>query len=164
MKKRLILILCLGLFLLSGCVKKQSEKEYIGILSAMDNEVRLLLSETEVDHVDTLGGVEYHVGTLSGKDVVIARAGVGKVLAASGAAAMLDKYPISALIFTGIAGGVGEETAVLDIVIGDELVQHDFGNMTNDGFQWTPPFNSGGSGFYECDERLIKPLMKRRKK
>ena len=132
----------------------RSPESRIGIISAMENEVKLLLSQAEIDRIDTIGGVDFHVGTLCGRDVVIAKAGIGKVLSASGASAMLSRFPVSFLIFTGIAGGVGEETHVLDVTIATELVQHDYGMQTRDGFVWTPS-RSGVEGYYFCDEDLV---------
>lgn len=80
------LILAISIGTLCACsINKNSakEKSYTGIISAMDNEIQLLLNEAEIDHVDTIGNVEFHVGKLNGKPVVITRAGIGKVLAAS---------------------------------------------------------------------------------
>ena len=71
--------------LLCGCAKGAEEpKEYIGIISAMDNEIDLLLKEAEIDRVDTVADVKYHVGSLHGQPVVITRSGIGKIRAASG--------------------------------------------------------------------------------
>ena len=125
----------------------------IGIISAMHNEVDLLLQETDIDHTDSIGGMDFNVGFLCGKPVVIARAGVGKILSAAGAAAMLNNYNISEVIFTGIAGGVGDETKVLDVVVTTRLVQHDFGEIRNEGFAWTKGYD-GTDGYYSCDEKL----------
>ena len=155
--KKLLAIL-LGLCLCLSCAfaeETTANKGTIGIISAMENEVKLLLAEAEIDHVDKVGGVEYHIGTLCGKDVVIAQAGIGKILSAAGTATMLNRYPISALIFTGIAGGVGDETQVLDMVIGTKLVQHDYGDQTQDGFEWSSSYNDA-EGYYYCDEELVR--------
>ena len=138
MKK--ILTALLAVCILTGCASQpassQDEKR-IGILSSIYIEMSLLLEEAEIDHVDTYGGIEFHVGTLHGKPVVIMNPGHGKVMAASSLTAMLNNYQISEVIFTGIAGAVGDETQVLDVVIGDRLVQHDRGTITNEGFVWT---------------------------
>ena len=83
----------------------------------MDNEISVLLDEATIERVDTIGGVEYHVGTLRGKDVVITRAGIGKVRASSGITSLFNKYNISKVLFTGIAGGVKDELQVMDEVI-----------------------------------------------
>lgn len=159
MKKWIILLLCLCLCLPAACAEQApeapDESGMIGIISAMDNEIKLLLSHAEIDHVDTIGGVELHVGTLCGKKVVIAKAGIGKVLAASCTSIMLSHYPVTALVFTGIAGGVGDETQVLDIVIATKTVQHDFGQHTNEGFEWQAP-EGREDGYYTCDPDLVE--------
>ena len=157
LKKVLSILLCLCLFLPgAACAEQQEAGGRIGIISAMENEVELLLSEAVTDHVDTIGGVEFHVGTLCGQDVVIARAGIGKVLAAAGAATMLSHYPVSSLIFTGIAGGVGDETKLLDMVIATELVQHDYGSQSQAGFRWNAPYIGSGTGYSFSDETLVE--------
>ncbi len=126
----------------------------IGIISAMDTEIDLLLLNADIDHEDQVGGIVFHVGTLCGKDVVIVKAGIGKVLSAAGTAALFNRYDISSLIFTGVAGGVGDATKVLDMVIATDLVQHDFGRITDEGFVWSAPYDAE-SGFYTCDETLV---------
>lgn len=139
-------------------VGTSAEPGLIGILSAMDSEISLLLDEAEIDSVETVGGVDYHLGTLRGVSVVIARSGIGKVLAAAGMTAMLNRYPVTAVIFTGIAGGVGDETQVLDEVIATRLVQHDYGVITGDGFQWAPASTQteiGEDGYFPCDPALV---------
>ena len=144
------------LFLLACHVSLAEESApYIGIISAMQNEIDLLLSEAEIDHIDTFGGMDFNVGTLSGKPVVIAQAGIGKILSAAGTTAMLNRYPISSVLFTGIAGGVGDDTKVLDVVIATKLVQHDYGQITNDGFEWSEGYD-GEEGYYPCDAGLVK--------
>ena len=144
------------LFLLACHVGLAEESApYIGIISAMQNEIDLLLSEAEIDHIDTFGGVDFNVSTLSGKPVVIAQAGIGKILSAAGTTAMLNRYPISSVLFTGIAGGVGDDTKVLDVVIATKLVQHDYGQITNDGFEWSEGYD-GEEGYYPCDAGLVK--------
>ena len=120
----------------------------------MQNEVDLLLSQAEIERIDTVGKVDYHIGTLCGRQVVIAKAGVGKVLAASGMTAMLNRYPVTEVIFTGVAGGVGDETHVLDEVIATRLIQHDYGQITADGFEWFDGTN-GEADYCDCDPDLV---------
>ena len=166
----IVLSVVLALSLLTGCSSKKEETvpaeeatSYIGIISAIESEMDMLLGEAEIERTDTIGGVEYHVGKLCGKDVVIVKSGIGKILSASCTATMLNNYDISAVYFTGIAGGVGDETKVLDEVVATSLVQHDYGNITNDGFVWTAGTEGapgeerkeGENGYYPCDESLV---------
>lgn len=150
-----VLVLSFGSFA-SGETSPDSpaQSKYIGIISAMQNEVDLLLSQADIERIDTVGKVDFHVGTLCGRQVVIAKAGVGKVLAASGMTAMLNRYPVTQVIFTGVAGGVGDETRVLDEVVATRLIQHDFGQITADGFEWFAGTN-GEADYCDCDPDLI---------
>lgn len=163
MRKKLsvLFLVCamLSLFI-CGCAQKNDDPvEYIGIISAMDNEIDLLLKEAVIDRVDTIANVEYHIGSLRGQPIVITRAGIGKIRAASCVTAMLIKYPISNVIFTGIAGGVADETQVLDEVIASRLVEHDYGVLSNDGFEWRsgdPGFGGEPGVYYDCDPQLVQ--------
>ena len=133
-----------------------SKKHTVGIISALDAEIELLLEKARISHIDHYGEMDFHVGKLCGQDVVIVKAGVGKVRAAGGAATLLDRYQPSEVIFTGIAGGVGDETKVLDVVVGTDLVQHDYGMMTDDGFVWSMLHDDDGTlGYYYCDPGLV---------
>lgn len=163
MRKKLPVLLLISVMLsvfICGCTRKTEEPtEYIGIISAMDNEINLLLKEAEIDRVDTIADVEYHIGSLHGQPVIITRAGIGKIRAASGITAMLNKYPISKIIFTGIAGAAADGTEVLDEVVATRLVEHDYGILSNDGFEW----RSGDPGvgdeeglYYDCDSQLVQ--------
>ena len=127
----------------------------IGIITAMSNELSLLKESAEIAETRTIGGVDYNIGTLEGKDVVLVQAGIGKILAAAGAATLINEFDVSSIIFTGIAGGVGDETEVLDIVISDDLVVHDYGDITNDGFVWEAVSGSDENGRIPADSALI---------
>ena len=146
-----------------GCTKKgkheAAKKEYIGIISAMDNEIEKLLAETDIERVDSYGDEKYYVGTLRGKPVIITKSGIGKVRASSGATVLLNKYDISSVIFTGIAGGVADETKVLDEVVATALVEHDYGILSDDGFIWRsgdPGFGNQTGEYYYCDKDLVE--------
>ena len=159
MRKLTAVLLVLALVLSLACVcaaeGADTPESMIGIISAMQNEVDLLLSKAEIERVDTVGGADFHIGTLRGHPAVIVQGGVGKVLAASCITAMLNRYPVSSVIFTGVAGGVRDETKVLDMVIATRLIQHDFGQYTANGFEWFPGTN-GEADFRECDPELVE--------
>ena len=114
----------------------QADSAPLGIISAMDVELAALVDAAQVEREDTIAGNTFYVGTLSGVDVVLVKAGIGKVLAASCAETLIDTYQVGGIVFTGIAGGVGDDVDVMDMVIGTALVQHDYGTETNDGFVW----------------------------
>ncbi len=151
-----LVLLCLAAVLPCHAAKASGEEESrIGIISAMEIELNLLLKNAEIDHVDTVGGTDYYVGKLLGRPVVLVQAGMGKTLASAGTATMLNRYKIEKVIFTGVAGGVGDKTRVMDVVIGTRLLHHDFGQLTNDGFVWGM-IDPGEKGYYDCDPKLVE--------
>ena len=158
MKNKLLALLALPILALAACNKANERKEYIGIISAMDIEINLLLKEAKIDEQKEVGGVKYYVGTLKDKPVAISRAGVGKVRASSGVTSLLNSYNISKVIFTGVAGGLRDEEDVLDEVIATCVIEHDYGFITNDGFEWGggDPGKKEPGEYHYCDESLVK--------
>lgn len=98
----------------------------LGIIGAMDSEVAALIAALEDPAAHTVGGVTVHTGTLRGRAVAIAKCGIGKVCAALCAQLLIDRFAVTAMVNTGVAGGLGEGLAVGDLVIADAAVQHDF--------------------------------------
>ena len=97
----------------------------IGIIGAMEAEVRELISRLQSVTTETVSGIEFNIGDLYGKRVVIAKCGVGKVFAAICAEAMIIKYAPALIVNTGVGGAIDRSLKPLDIVVADKLVQHD---------------------------------------
>ena len=97
----------------------------IGILVAMPPEVESILSALTDKQAHPMSGTTYYTGKLCGKDVVVAKCGVGKVCAAVCAQTMILHFGASALINTGVAGALDPVLSICDIVIATDLVQHD---------------------------------------
>ncbi|OWR29626.1 5'-methylthioadenosine/S-adenosylhomocysteine nucleosidase [Saccharibacillus sp. O23] len=97
----------------------------IALMGAMDEEIKLLLDETEEASSRTVAGIAYTKGRFRGHDVVICRCGIGKVNAAAAAQILISEFGAQALIFTGVAGALDPELEVGDIVVSSESLQHD---------------------------------------
>ena len=97
----------------------------IGIIGAMQVEIDGLVAAMTETETHTVSGVKFTTGKLCGKDVVVCVCGVGKVFAAIAAEAMILKFGVSALLNTGVAGGLLPELEVGDVVLADHVVQHD---------------------------------------
>ena len=92
----------------------------IGIMGAMPDEVEQLCAKLENVTVEPYGGVEYHKGTLAGKEVVVCCAGMGKANAAATTQVLITKFGAEKIIFSGIAGNMTSK-----IVIGKTVLYHD---------------------------------------
>ena len=100
-------------------------KADIGIIGALNDEVREIIGRLENRVTETVGSVEFNLGELYNKKVVIARCGVGKVFAAICAEAMIIKYSPKLIVNSGVGGALDKSLRPLDIVFADKLVQHD---------------------------------------
>lgn len=72
----------------------------------------------------TIKGVEFWRGTTDGKDVVIFRTGVSLVNAAYQLQLALDHFPITHILFAGVAGGTDPTLQVGDVVIPARWAYH----------------------------------------
>ena len=97
----------------------------IGIIGAMEPEVRGLIAKLEGASCETVSGISIYTGTLLGKRVAIAKCGIGKVFAAVCAEVMILKYSPSLIVNTGVGGALSGGLTTGDIVIARDLVQHD---------------------------------------
>lgn len=97
----------------------------IAIVSAMHAELHALLPLVQGARIEERAGRRCHIGRIDGHDVVLVLSGIGKVAAATTAAVLLDGMDVSALLLTGVAGGLGAGVRVGDIVVATTLLQHD---------------------------------------
>ena len=57
--------------------------------------------------------------------MVLALSKIGKVAAATTAAALMERFGAQRMVFVGVAGGLGAGVAVGDVVVGQFFLQHD---------------------------------------
>lgn len=97
----------------------------IGILGAMECEVEGLIAKLLEPQRISDGNFTWYRGELSGRQVVIGKCGVGKVLAAASTQRLIDTFSPTALICTGVAGALDPELEIGDVVVSLDCVQHD---------------------------------------
>ena len=84
------------------------QNKMIGIIGAMEMETEGLRAVMTAAVTETISGIRFTKGLLEGHPAVVATCGVGKVAAAMCAEAMILRYGVSALLNTGVAGGLAE--------------------------------------------------------
>jgi len=99
--------------------------QVVGLIGAMDEEIKLLLEGMEERTTVVKAGIEFHRGRVSGKTAVVCKSGVGKVNAAVTSQILVDTFGVSRILFTGVAGALHPELNIGDIVISSECMQHD---------------------------------------
>lgn len=98
----------------------------IGIIVAMQKELALILPLLSGQATVARGAITFHTGRIGANEVAVMQCGIGKVNAAVGAVSLIDAFGPELVINTGVAAGAGDEVAVMDVVIADRLVHHDF--------------------------------------
>lgn len=101
------------------------KQEVIGIIGAMDAEVRGIESVMNKMKRTNIGGSDIVAGTVHGRSVALMQSGIGKVNAAFAAQLLIREFGVSRLYMTGIAGGIGGKLHTLDLLVPDLFVQYD---------------------------------------
>ena len=112
-----------------GCTESgrrgRAAKIDLGVIGSMDCEVSLLLRSLDGLREEKAGLVTFYTGRLNGARTVVAKAGEGKVNAASCAAAMAVRYSPRVIVNTGCAGALDRSLRVNDTVVATEAVEYD---------------------------------------
>lgn len=97
----------------------------LGIISALHEEQAGLVEAMQTPSRDVVAGREVYLGKLWEIDAVCVLSRIGKVAAAMTATLLVEKYGVTHILFTGVAGAGQAEVQVGDLVVADTLVQHD---------------------------------------
>lgn len=97
----------------------------LGIISALQEEQAGLIAQMSDVQTTTRGMRNYVHGKLWEIDCVCVLSRLGKVASAATAATLIERFDVSHVVFTGVAGSADQRVKIGDIVIADNLVQHD---------------------------------------
>lgn len=126
------------------------------ILSALPEEQSGLLAALQHPERTAHTGRTFWQGTLHGQRVVLALSGIGKVAAATTTTALIERFGAQRIVFTGVAGGVGDGVQVGDVVVAQDYVQHDM-NASPLFERWRVPGYAGVR--LPCDPSLTALLL-----
>ncbi len=119
----------------------------IGLLTAIPQERAAVDALMENRSVET----EFLLGDIGATPVCLGMTGIGKVNASISATRMCERIGPSALVFTGVAGGLDPSLDIGDVVIGEALIQHDAGVLGDDGIA---TYQAGHIPFYNPTDQL----------
>jgi len=167
MRHKVGAVVCVSvILLLSSCsspvqgTRQVSSEPITAILGAFEREITLLEDELTDTQEQRIEGIKFVSGKLSGKRVVIAFTGIGKVNAAMTTTLLIEHFQPNKVIFTGIAGAVNQQLQPGDIVIAEKTAHHDMGTIWPEGLfhkgvknrmdGWENPV------FFDADELLLR--------
>ncbi|WP_288480331.1 5'-methylthioadenosine/adenosylhomocysteine nucleosidase [uncultured Clostridium sp.] len=126
----------------------------IGIISAMSEELEILLNDMEIEEKTHKANMTFHKGKVWGKDVVAVVSGIGKVNAAVCTQILISEYKVNSVINVGVAGGIGKDIYPGDVVVAENLVQHDMDTTVfGDAHGQIPRLDTFD---FTCDKELVR--------
>jgi adenosylhomocysteine nucleosidase len=132
---------------------EENNMNIVGIIGAMEEEVASLKQEMEITEVKNYASLDFYIGKMNNKDVVVVRCGIGKVNAAICTQLLIDKFNVTMIINTGVAGAVSSKLDIGDIVISSDAIQHDM-DATGFGYK-LGEIPRMKESIFKADENLI---------
>lgn len=141
-------VMAFGLLVLSmasvaaSAAERLDDRPRVAVVSAFPPEWVALQADLADRAEHVVNGRQFITGKLAGKDVVLFLSGVSMVNAAMTTQSALDRFVVTSVVFSGIAGGVDPALSIGDVVIADrwgEYLEAVFARKVGDGYE-IPPF------------------------
>ena len=97
----------------------------IGIIGAMDEEIYELKRIIDVKEEKKIYDVDFYIGTLNNKEVILVKSKIGKVASSFVTTLLINNFDIDYIINIGTCGAVNSKLKYLDIVVASKLIYHD---------------------------------------
>ena len=136
-----LVLTLLALLVSPALAQRLDETPRVAVISAFPPEIGALNAATKDQKTFDVRGVKFTTGQMEGKPVVVFLSGVSMVNAAMTTQMALDRFNITRIVFSGIAGGVDEGLDIGDVVVADRWAQNlesAFARETDKGFEVSP--------------------------
>tara|TARA_B100001094_G_scaffold105383_1_gene101552 strand:+ start:7852 stop:8565 length:714 start_codon:yes stop_codon:yes gene_type:complete len=102
----------------------------VGVISAIPEEYSKLRWDSE-PRTETIINKIFQFGTMNDVKVIAAECGIGKVNASMTTSLLLGHFGCDSIIFSGVAGGLNPKYNIGDVLVAEQLIQHDYGAIVN---------------------------------
>lgn len=126
----------------------------VGILCACEKEVEPYITNLSNKSTTEYAMHTFYTGKINDVDIVAVFSGCGKINAAITAQQLIDIYKVNTIIFSGIGGGMTEETKVFDTVV---CTASDFRDTDNEIYSDFPIMEKP---IFSSDEHLCEIAKK----
>ncbi len=97
----------------------------IGLIVAMQKELQLFADKLENCKKTNVNHLEFYCGKLENHQIYLIQSGIGKVCAAIACVEMIKNFNPDYIINLGVAGGIGKNIGVMDVVVAKNIAYHD---------------------------------------
>ena len=101
----------------------------IGIICAIPNELRYF--NFAENPIQKIGERTFYKGFHDKHELILVQSGLGKVNAAVVSTLLIEKFECELLLFSGVAGGIDPGIEIGEVIIGESLIQYDYGTLKN---------------------------------
>lgn len=126
-----------------------------GIICAMEEEIKELRAQLTNANEENIANMIFYSGQINDHEVVLVRAGIGKVQAGVTTAFLIENFKVDAVINSGSAGGIGTGLAVGDLVLSTGAAYHDASATV---FGYKPGQLPQQPQIFEADQELLQAV------
>lgn len=121
----LVLFLCWAWFGASAHASiRLDNTPRVAVISAFEPELVILRNNLQQTRSHSINGVEFITGTLRDKPVVLFLSGISMTNATMNTQLVLDRFKITHVIFSGVAGGVNPQLHIGDVTVVERWGQY----------------------------------------
>lgn len=122
----------------------------IGIIGPSEDEIMPFLDELSTEKLEEHAMLKFYISKYENRDIVALYCGVCKVNAAIAAQILIDKFQVTHIIVTGVAGAIDKNLNIGDTVISTEVAYHDVAEeILTEYHPWMK------SIYFESDKKLL---------
>jgi adenosylhomocysteine nucleosidase len=125
----LLSFLCVSAWLRADTTPDVKPEPLIAILNAYPPEMEAMIKSFDLNGPaftnEVVRGFRFYRGTLDGQNVLVVETGMSPVNAAMALQIALIQYPVTHVLFAGVAGGTDPTLEVGDVVIPERWAYHD---------------------------------------
>lgn len=121
------------------------------VMTAFPPEWDALVHSVKKPRQYRINGLTFLTGTMEGRPVVLMQSGVSMVNAAMNTQLVLDRFTVSRIVFSGIAGGVDPDLTIGDVVVPADWAQYlevSFARRAGDRWVTPEPVDEGAPPNY----------------
>ncbi|MBC5629425.1 5'-methylthioadenosine/adenosylhomocysteine nucleosidase [Clostridium sp. NSJ-6] len=122
----------------------------VGVIGPSEDEIHSFIDECDTMKKETIAMLTFYTLRYSDIEVVALYSGVCKVNAAIAAQILIDKFDVTHIIVTGVAGAINNDLSIGDTVISTKVAYHDVAEeILTEYHPWMENI------FFEADNNLI---------
>jgi adenosylhomocysteine nucleosidase len=126
--------------------QKLDETPRTVVMTAYQPEYNALEHAVSAPTSYKINGITFLIGTLSGKPVILMQSGISMVNAAMTTQLVLDRFAVTRIVFSGIAGGVDPALSIGDVIVPEawgQYLEANFARTAGGGWKSPEPVGEG---------------------